>query len=105
MAPASLSIEGQIITGLASLHMSRKEFVGICTALSVPISESLVSLALSGKRAFSQWTGIALLSVMKECQALRDHHGVALRWDSNEIATLLVQRRMQLTQQETIGAR
>jgi hypothetical protein len=97
MAPASLSTEGKIISSLAALKMTRKEFVGICNALSVPISESLVSLALSGKRTFSQWSGMALLSVMEELKALRDHHGVALNWTSSEsIASLLVERRMKL---------
>jgi hypothetical protein len=100
MAPASLSTEGRIISGLASLRMSRKEFVGICNALSVPVSEALVSLALSGKRTFSQWTGMAVLNVMNELTALRDHHGIALKWDSNEIATLLVQRRMRNAEQK-----
>jgi hypothetical protein len=95
--PASLSTEGQIITGLAALHMTRKEFVCICNALSIPVSEALVSLCLSSKRQFSQWTGMNLLSVMNELMALRDHHGVALNWSSSEcIATLLVQRRMHL---------
>ena|ERR1700733_13875716 len=101
MAPASLSTEGKIISSLAALHMSRKEFVGICRSLSIPVSEALVSLALSGKRTFSQWTGINLLSVTKELLALRDHHGVALNWTSSEdIATLLVQRRMNLATDE-----
>jgi hypothetical protein len=97
VAPAAFSTEGRIITSLAALHMSRKEFVGICRSLNIPISETLVSLALSGKRTFTQWTGINLLNVMEELTALRDHHGVELNWLSNEtIATLLVQRRMQL---------
>jgi hypothetical protein len=97
MAPASLSTEGRIITSLAALHMSRKEFVRICRSLSIPVSEALVSLALSGKRTFSQWTGMALLSVMEELRGLCDHHGVALNWSSSEdIAGLLVQRRMKL---------
>jgi hypothetical protein len=96
--PATLSVEGQIITGLAALHMTRKEFVSICNSLSVPVSEALVSLALSGKRTFTQWTGMSLLSVMNELTALRDHFGVALDWSSKEIANLLVQRRMLETQ-------
>ena len=97
MAPAAFSTEGRIITSLAALHMSRKEFVGICRSLNIPISETLVSSALSGKRTFTQLTGINLLNVMEELTALRDHHGVELNWSSNEtIATLLVQRRMQL---------
>jgi hypothetical protein len=98
--PASLSTEGQIISGLASLRMSRKEFVGICNALSVPVSESLVSICLNGRKNFSQWTGMALLNVMKELTALRDHHGIALKWDSHEIAILLMQRRMQNAEQK-----
>ena|ERR1700730_2840996 len=97
MAPATLSMEGKIISSLAALHMTRKEFVEICRSLNVPVSESLVSLCLSGKREFTQWTGINLLNMMNELVALRDHHGVALNWTSSEgIATLLVQRRMQL---------
>jgi DNA-binding transcriptional ArsR family regulator len=99
MVPASLSTEGRIISNLAALQMSRKEFVGICRSLSIPISEALVSLVLSGKRIFSQWTGMALRSVMDELKSLRDHHGVALNWSSSEeIATRLVQRRMQLAE-------
>jgi hypothetical protein len=95
MAPASLSTEGKIISSLAALHMSRKEFVGICRSLSIPISEASVSLALAGKTKFSLWTGLNLLNVMNELVALRNHHGVALNWTSSEdIATLLVQRRM-----------
>lgn len=95
-APSSLSTEGKLITNLAALHMSRKEFVGICRSLSVPISEALVSLALNRKRTFTQWTGINLLNVMNELIALRDDHGVALNWSPSEaIATMLVQRRMQ----------
>jgi hypothetical protein len=95
MAPASLSTEGQLIAGLAALHMTRKEFVSICNSLSVPVSEALVSLALIGKRTFTQWTGINLLSIMNELTALRDQHGVALNWSTSDIPNLLVQRRMQ----------
>jgi hypothetical protein len=96
MAPASLSTEGRLITNLVALQMTRKEFVRICQSLNVPVSESLISLCLSGKREFSQWTGINLSAVMEELKGLRDHHGVALNWSSSEIATLLVQRRMKL---------
>jgi hypothetical protein len=97
MAPASLSTEGKLISSLAALQMNRKEFVRICQSLNVPVSEALVSLCLSGKREFSQWTGINLLSVMEELKGLRDHHEVALNWSSSEtIASLLVQRRMRL---------
>jgi hypothetical protein len=92
--PATLSVEGKIITGLAALNMNRKDFVRICNALSVPVSEALVSRCLSGRREFSQWTGIAVSQVMDELISLRDHHGVALNWSSSEIANLLVQRRM-----------
>jgi hypothetical protein len=92
--PATLSVEGQIVTGLAALNMNRKDFVRICNDLSVPVSEALVSLALSGKRTFTQWTGINLLSVMRELTALRDAHGVALNWSTTDIPNLLVQRRM-----------
>ena len=99
MAPASLSTEGRIITSLASLRMNRKEFVGICQALSIPVSEALLSICLNGRREFTQWTGINLLSVMDELIALKDHHGIALNWSSSEgVATLLVQRRMQLAE-------
>jgi hypothetical protein len=95
MAPASLSTEGKIITSLAALQMTRKEFVGICRSLSIPISEASVSLALTGKTTFSQWTGMALLGVMEELVALKNHHGVALQWSGSEtIASLLVERRI-----------
>jgi hypothetical protein len=92
--PATLSVEGKIITGLSALNMNRKDFVRICNALSVPVSEALVSLCLSGRREFSQWTGLNLLSVMNELTALRDAHGVALNWSAPDIPNLLVQRRM-----------
>jgi hypothetical protein len=98
-APASLSTEGKIISGLAALSMKRKEFVQICKALNVPVSETSVSLALAGKTTFTQWTSIALLNVMNELIALRDHYGVALNWTSGEgIATMLVQHRVTLLQ-------
>jgi hypothetical protein len=100
MAPASLSTEGKIITNLAALQMTRKEFVRICRSLSVPVSESLVSICLSGKRSFSQWVGLSLLAVMNELVALRDHHKVDLNWSSNDIANLLVQRRMEHDDQQ-----
>jgi hypothetical protein len=95
-APATLSTEGKIISNLAALRMNRKEFVGICQALSIPVSEALVSICLNGRREFSQWTGINLLAALEELLALKNHHGVALNWSSSEdIATLLVRRRME----------
>lgn len=93
-APATFSTEGKVISYLAALKMTRKELCGICKSLSIPISESLMSICLSGRREFTQWTGIALLAVLKECSELRDSHGVALQWSSEDIATALVQRRM-----------
>jgi hypothetical protein len=96
--PATLSVEGKIVTGLAALSMSRKDFCRICNSLSVPVSEALVSLCLSGRREFSQWTGINLSQVMDELISLRDHYGVALNWSTNDIPDLLVQRRMLETQ-------
>jgi hypothetical protein len=96
-APATLSTEGRIISGLASLRMQRKEFVGICQAMSIPVSEALVSTCLNGRRTFTQWTAIELIKLMDELKWLRDHFGVALSWSSSEtIAGLLVDRRMKL---------
>jgi hypothetical protein len=93
--PASLSTEGRIIAGLAALSMKRKEFVGICKALNVPVSETSVSLSLAGKTTFSQWTGIALLNVMNELLELQKHYEIQMSWASSEgIATRLVERRM-----------
>jgi hypothetical protein len=97
--PASLSVEGQIISHLAALKMQRTQFVRICESLSIPVSEALISLCLSGKRQFSQWTGLKLLELANELMALQSERGVPgvpLNWGVTEgIVTLLVQRRMQ----------
>lgn len=97
--PASLSVEGQIISHLAALKMTRVQFVRICESLSIPVSEALVSLCLSGRRTFTQWTGLKLLELANELTALQSERGVPgipLNWSATEgVVTLLVQRRMQ----------
>ena|ERR1700733_5429968 len=100
-APASLSTEGKIISNLAALRMNRKEFVEICRAMNVKMSESLMSFCLNGQREFSQWTGIQLSKLMAELVELKNHYGVALNWSSSEdIATLIVQRRMHVANED-----
>jgi thioredoxin reductase len=56
MAYASLSPEGQIENGLRSIECSQRQFSDIACAMGHPVSSALISLCLSGKRAFSPWT-------------------------------------------------
>jgi hypothetical protein len=99
--PASLSVEGQIISHLAALKMQRTQFVRICESLSIPVSEALVSLCLGGRRTFTQWTGLKLLELANELTELQNHYGVPLNWSATEtIVTKLVHRRMVLAMED-----
>jgi hypothetical protein len=64
--------------------------------MGVPVSPSLVSLALSGQREFMPWTAEKLLSLVTELVALKNYlNDIPVNWSASEgIATLVVRRRM-----------
>jgi hypothetical protein len=98
MAHASLSPEGQIQTGLYSIDCSQRQFAEIAACMGHPVSSALISLCLSGKRAFTQWTAEGLLDLLSELLALRDYFkDVPIHWGSFErVSTLIVKRRVEL---------
>jgi hypothetical protein len=95
---ASLSPEGQIQTGLHSIACSQRQFAEIAACMGHPVSSALISLCLSGKRAFTPWTAERLLELLSELLALRDYfRDVPIHWGSFEqVSTLIVRRRVEL---------
>jgi hypothetical protein len=98
MAHAALSPEGQIQTGLHSIDCSQRQFADIAACMGHPVSSALISLCLSGKRAFTPWTAEKLLDLLSELLALRDYfRDVPIHWGSFErVSTLIVRRRVEL---------
>src|SRR5579872_4567963 len=98
MAHASLSAEGQIQTGLHSIDCSQRQFADIACAMGHPVSSALISLCLSGKRAFTPWTAEPLLELLSELLALRDYfNDIPIDWRSFErVSNLIVRRRVEL---------
>jgi len=97
MTHASLSPEGQISTGLHSIDCSQRQFAEIAACMDIPVSGALLSLCLSGKRAFTPWTAEKLLSLLSELLALRDYFkGIPINWSGFErVCTLVVTRRVE----------
>ena len=98
MTHASLSPEGQIQTGLHSIDCSQRQFADIAACVGHPVSSALISLCLSGKRAFTPWTAERLLDLLSELLALRDYFkDIPIHWGSFErVSTLIVRRRVEL---------
>jgi hypothetical protein len=98
MSHASLSPEGRIETGLRSIACSQRQFADIAASMGHPVSSALISLCLSGKRAFTPWTAECLLDLLSELLALRDYFtDIPIHWGSFErVATLIVRRRVEL---------
>jgi hypothetical protein len=97
MAHAALSPEGQIQTGLHSIDCSQRQFADIAACMGHPVSSALISLCLSGKRAFTDWTAEKLLDLLSELLALRDYFpDVPIHWGSFErVSTLIITRRVE----------
>jgi hypothetical protein len=95
---ATLSPEGRIETGLRSIDCSQRQFADIAADMGVPVSSALISLCLSGKRAFTAWTAERLLELLSEFLALRDYfEDIPIHWGSFErVSTLIVRRRVEL---------
>jgi hypothetical protein len=98
MVHGSLSPEGRIQTGLHSIDCSQRQFADIAADMGVPVSSALISLCLSGKRAFTAWTAERLIDLLSELLALRDYFkDVPIHWGSFErVSTLIVTRRVEL---------
>jgi hypothetical protein len=98
MSHASFSPEGQVQTGLHSIDCSQRQFADIAACMGHPVSSALISLCLSGKRAFTPWTAEKLLDLLFELLALRDYfRDVPIHWGSFErVSTLIVRRRVEL---------
>jgi hypothetical protein len=97
MAHASLSVEGRIQTGLVSISCSQRQFGEICAGMGIPVSSSLISLCLGGKRSFTPWTGEQLIGLLSELLALKDYfHDIPISWSAYErVCTLVVKRRVE----------
>ena len=98
MSHASFSPEGRIQTGLHSIDCSQRQFADIAACMGHPVSSALISLCLSGKRAFTDWTAERLLELLSELLALRDYFkDVPIHWGSFErVSNLIVRRRVEL---------
>lgn len=98
MSHASLSPEGIISTGLRSIDCSHREFAEIAAAMDIPVSHSLISLCLGGKREFNSSTSQKLSELLQELLALRDYFSyIPIKWSAYEkVCTLIVTRRMQI---------
>src|ERR1700684_1910301 len=98
MSHASFSPEGRIQTGLHSIDCSQRQFADIAACMGHPVSSALISLCLSGKRAFTPWTAEKLLDLLSELLALRDYfRDVPIHVGSFErVSTLIVRRRVEL---------
>jgi hypothetical protein len=98
VAHASLSAEGQIQTGLHSIDCSQRQFADIAADMGIPVSSALISLCLSGKRAFTPWTAERLLELLSELLGLRDYFSdIPIRWGSFErVSSLVIRRRVEL---------
>src|ERR1700679_3593162 len=98
MAHALLSAEGQIQSGLHSIDCSQRQFADIAACVGHPVSSALISLCLSGKRAFTDWTAERLLDLLSELLALKDYFkDVPIHWGAFErVSTLIVTRRVEL---------
>jgi hypothetical protein len=97
MTHASLSPEGQIQTGLHSIDCSQRQFADIAACMGHPVSSALISLCLSGKRAFTPWTAERLLELLAELLALKGYfRDVPIHWGSFErVSTLILRRRVE----------
>jgi hypothetical protein len=98
MAHASLSPEGRIETGLRSIDCSQRQFADIAADMRIPVSSALISLCLSGKRAFTPWTAERLLDLLSDLLALRDYFSdIPIHWGAFErVSNLIVRRRVEL---------
>ena len=98
MTHALLSPEGQIQSGLHSIDCSQRQFADIAACMGHPVSSALISLCLSGKRAFTDWTAERLLELLTELLALKDYFkDVPIHWGAFErVSTLIVTRRVEL---------
>jgi hypothetical protein len=107
MTHASLSPEGKIQTGLLSIDCSQRQFAEIAACMGIPVSGSLISLCLSGKREFTPWPSGQLLGLLSELLALRDYFKeIPISWGSFErVATLLVTRRMEQARADVDAAK
>jgi len=65
--------------------------------MGVPVSPSLISLALSGRREFMPWTAERLLNLVIELGELTKYlNDIPINWSASEgVATLVVRRRME----------
>lgn len=97
MTHAALSPEKRIEDGLRSIDCTQRQFANIACSMGVPVSPSLISLALSGRRELMPWTAERLLNLVHELGALKDYlRDVPINWGASQgVATLLVLRRME----------
>ena len=97
-APASLSTEGQISTGLHALNCSHRDFASIAECLGICVSHSLISMCLRGERTFNPYTSSSLTALLAELVALKSYlHDAPLNFGATEgLSTLLIRRRVEL---------